>query len=211
MRALRVSLFVFLLSMSPPIDRPASAQFLSNASVGFTAKRVLIIDGQRYVGMMWHMPGEQRHEQVLPAMKSVLILRDGSEVVKMILPQLHTVVEFSLPRELSLLSDRGLTRNPVAQETVNGFATTKYAIEEEAPEGRAAGSLWLSREGIPMKCDAKFEAGNRKVTTIHWELRDVKIGRQDAALFEVPSGYAKLPPEAAAPLLGMRLARPPAL
>jgi hypothetical protein len=29
-------------------------------------------------------------------------------------------------------------------------------------------------------------------------------------LFEVPHGYAKLPPEAATPLVGMRLARPPA-
>jgi hypothetical protein len=38
----------------------------------------------------------------------------------------------------------------------------------------------------------------------------VKIGTQDAALFEVPQGYAKLAPEAAAALLGMRLARPSA-
>jgi len=41
-------------------------------------------------------------------------------------------------------------------------------------------------------------------------LRDVKLGRQDERLFEVPQGHAKLSPEAAAPLLGMRLATPPA-
>jgi hypothetical protein len=45
---------------------------------------------------------------------------------------------------------------------------------------------------------------------IRWELRHVKIGTQDPALFEIPHDYAKLPPEAAAPLLGMGLARPPA-
>ena len=61
-----------------------------------------------------------------------------------------------------------------------------------------------------MKCDGRFEAKSGKISTIHWELRHVKIGKQEAALFEVPQGYAKLPPEAAAPLLGMRLARPPA-
>ena len=208
MRALRVGLAFFLLSISPPINRPASAQIIGDASVGFAAERVLIIDGQSYVGMMWHMPGEQRHEQVLPALKSVLILRDGSEVGKMILPQLHTVVEFSLPKEFSLLSDRDLLRNPVAQETVNGIATTKYAVENNSPSGRASGSLWLSHEGIPMKCDAKFEAGNGRISTIYWELRLVKIGEQDPVLFEIPPGYAKLPPEAAAPLLGIRLARP---
>jgi len=59
-----------------------------------------------------------------------------------------------------------------------------------------------------MKCDARFAGDNGKASTIRWELRDVKLGTQDAALFEIPHGYAKLSPEAAAPLLGMRLARP---
>ena len=200
MPALRVSFVALLLSILPAIDRVASAEIVGDASVGFAAERTLIIDGQRYVGMMWHMPGEQRHEQVLPAMKSVLILRDGSEVVNMILPQLHTVVQFPLPSEFSLLADRGLLRNPVAQETVNGIATMKYAVEKSSPSGRASGSLWLSHEGIPMKCDAKFEAGNGKVRTIYWELRHVKIGGQEsrtvrgsAGLRETSSGSGRAP------------------
>jgi hypothetical protein len=61
-----------------------------------------------------------------------------------------------------------------------------------------------------MKCDARLATDKGRVSTIRWELRHVKIGTQDAALFEIPRDYAKLPPEAAAPLLGMRLARPPA-
>jgi hypothetical protein len=61
-----------------------------------------------------------------------------------------------------------------------------------------------------MRCDGKFEPKNGRRSTIYWELRDVKLGKQDEALFEVPHGYAKLPPEAAAPLLGMHLAAPPA-
>ncbi len=61
-----------------------------------------------------------------------------------------------------------------------------------------------------MRCDGKLESKNGKSSTIFWELRHVKLGKQDPALFEVPQGYAKLPPEAAAPLLGMRLAPAPA-
>jgi hypothetical protein len=79
----------------------------------------------------------------------------------------------------------------------------------KTPQGRAVGSLWLSQEGIPMKCDARLATDNGKVSTIRWELRHVKIGTQDAALFEVPHDYARLPAEAAAPFLGMPLARPP--
>jgi hypothetical protein len=209
MCVLRRILIAFRLAIPALIAMPASAETLGDARVGFSAERVLIIDGQSYVGRMWHMPGEQRHEQDLPALKPIFILRADSAIGDIILPKLHTVVEFALPKELSLLGNGSLLRKPVGQEAVNGIATTKYSVDEETPQGRAVGSLWLSREGIPMKCDASFAAGNGKVSTIRWELRHVKIGTQDAALFEIPHGYAKLPPEAAAQLLGMRLARPP--
>jgi hypothetical protein len=159
---------------------------------------------------MWHMPGEQRHEQDLPALRPIFILRADSAIGDIILPKLHTVVEFALPKELSILGDPGLLRQPVGQETVNGIATTKYDVDEKMPQGRAVGSLWLSQDGIPMKCDARVATDKGKVSMIRWELRHVKIGTQDPALFEIPHDYAKLPPEAAAPLLGMRLARPPA-
>jgi hypothetical protein len=197
-----------LLSMLGATQSPAET--LGDARVGFTAERVLVLDGRRYVGRIWHMPGEQRHEQDLPAINPVFILRAGSTLGDVVLPQLHTVVEFALPKEFSLLGNPNLLRKPVGQETVNGIMTTKYTVEEDVPGARIAGSLWLSRDGIPMKCDGKFEPKSGKSSTIYWELRHVKIGNQDKALFEVPQGYAKLPPEAAAPLLGMRLARPPA-
>src|ERR1700737_2829917 len=47
-----------LLSMLGSTHSPAET--LGDARVGFTAERVLVLDGRRYVGRMWHMPGEQR-------------------------------------------------------------------------------------------------------------------------------------------------------
>ena len=207
MRVLRCTLIVLLLAV---LAAPALAETLGDARVGFSAERVLVINGQSYVGRMWHMPGEPRHAQDLAALRPIFILRAGTTIGDIILPKLHTVVEFALPKELSILGDPNLLRNPVGQETVNGIATTKYEVDEEKPQGRAVGSLWLSEEGIPMKCDASLATDKGKVSTIRWELRHVKIGTQDPALFEIPHDYAKLPPEAAAPLLGMRLARPSA-
>jgi len=210
MRVLRRALIAVPLAVLPPVTAPASGETLGDARVGFSAERVLVINGQSYVGKMWHMPGEQRHDQNLPAIKPIFILRADSAIGDIILPQLHTVVEFALPKELSILGAPGLLRKPVGEETINGIATTKDAVDEETPRGRAIGTLWLSAEGIPMRCDAQFRADKGKVSVIRWELHHVKIGQQDAALFEIPRGYAKLPPEAAAPLFGMRLGRPPA-
>jgi hypothetical protein len=210
MRLLRCTLIAFPLAVLSPIAAPVSAETLGDARVGFSAERVLVIDGQSYVGRMWHMPGEQRHEQDLPALRPIFILHADSAIGDIILPKLHTVVEFALPKELSILADPALLRKPVGPETVNGIATTRYEVDEKTPQGRMVGSLWLSDDAIPMKCDARLATDKGKVSTIRWELRRVKIGAQDAALFEIPRDYAKLPPEAATPLLGMRLARPPA-
>jgi hypothetical protein len=208
MRFMRLTLVASLLCSLLPSPTKVLADTLGDARVGFTAERILVIDGHSYVGRMWHMPGEQRHEQQLSGIKPIFILRSQSSLGDIVLPQLHTVVEFSLPKELSLLSAPDLLRKPIGQDVVDGIATTKYRVEEDWPAGHATGFLWLSSDGIPMKCDGNFIAKNGKISMIHWELRHVTIGEQDVALFEVPPGYARLPPEAAATLLGIHLARP---
>ena len=207
MRALRLSPIAFSLSVL--LSTHAQAETIGDARVGFTAERVLILDGRSFVGRMWHMPGEQRHEQDFPAVKPVFILRADSTVGEIVLPQLHTVVEFVLPSAVAVFSHPDLWQ-PIGQDSIDGIATTQYLVENDSPEGRATGSLWLSRDGIPMKCVGKFETRNGKLSTIDWQLHHVKIGRQDAALFEIPRDYTKLPLEAAAPLLGMRIAPAPA-
>src|SRR5215831_4617811 len=148
MRRLCLALIALTLALLPVAGRP-SAETLGDARVGFSAERILIINGQTYVGKMWHMPGEQRHEQDLPALKPVFILRADSAIGDVVLPQLHTVVEFGLPKELAILDDPDLLRKPVGQETVNGIATTKYSVDQATPQGHTVGSLWLSAEGIP--------------------------------------------------------------
>ena len=183
----------------------ASAATLGEARVGFAADRILVFDGQRFVGRIWQMPGVQRHEQPLGGVTPAFILHRDSGIGDVVLSKLHTVVEFALPKAFALLENPGLLRHPLGAETVNGVPATRYAVDEGGPEGHAAGSLWLSRDGIPVKCEGSFTATDGKVWTVRWELRHVRIGRQDPGLFEIPKGFGKLRPEAVAPLLGLRL------
>ena len=203
MGAFRLSLIAFSLPVL--LSTHGRAETIGDARVGFTAERVLILDGRSYTGRMWHMPGEQRHEQDLQVIKPVFFLHADSTLGEIVLPQLHTVVEFVLPIGLSVLSHPDLNK-AIGQTSIEGIATTEYLVDENSAEGRATGSLWLSRDGIPMKCVGKFVSRNGRVSTIDWQLHHVTIGRQDAALFEVPRSYTKLPLEAAAPLLGIRVA-----
>ncbi|MGH7029574.1 MAG: hypothetical protein ACREE9_02780 [Stellaceae bacterium] len=184
----------------------APAGTLGDPRIGFSAERILVFDGHTYIGRIWSMPGEQRHEQDLPSVKPVFILHADSTVGDILLPQLHTAVEFVMPGALAALGRLDRLGKPVGEEQVNGIATTRYTIDKVIPEGRLSGALWLSADGIPMRCDGSLTRKNSKVTTVHWELRYVRTGPQDAALFRVPGGYSKLSPQAAATLLGLRLA-----
>jgi hypothetical protein len=204
MRALAVASIA--LAVLAGIGGRAPAGTLGDPSVGFTAERILVFDGHTYVGRMWSMPGEQRHDQDLPSLKPVFILHADSTEGDILLPQLHTAVEFAMPKALAVLGQPGLLGKPVGEETVNGIATTKYAVDKDIPEGRLSGTLWLSRDGIPMRCNGSLIRNNGKTTRVHWELRDLRIGPQNPTLFTVPEGYSKLSPQAAATLLGLRLA-----
>jgi hypothetical protein len=206
MKMHRLPLLALALAAGTTAPLAARAETLGNPQIGFTAERVLVFDGHSYIGRMWNMPGEQRHEQMLPAIKPSFILHANSAIADIVLANLHTAVEFALPRVLAALSRPAQLGRPVGHETVNGVATIKYAVDKAIAQGRLAGALWLGDYGIPMRCDGSFTGHDGKVSTVHWELRNVEIGRQDAALFEVPPGYNKLPPEAAAVLLGLRLA-----
>jgi hypothetical protein len=205
MRPFRLALIALSLVSAP--WTPVLAETLGDARVGFSADRILLLDGKSFVGKMWHMPGEQRHEQDLPGISPVIILHADSIIGQVLLPQLHTVVEFPLPKALSWLGHPDLG-HPIRSASVDGVETIEYELDQDSPDGHATGSLWLSPDGIPMKCVGKFEASNGKLSTIVWQLRRVRIGKQDPMLFEIPRGYAKLPSEAAASLLGLRIGGP---
>jgi hypothetical protein len=207
MRTIGLVLIASLLALAGA--RGVQALTLENARVGFTAERLLVLDGKTYVGRIWHMPGEERHEQQLQGVNPVFfILRDNSGVADIVLPKLHTVAEIPVPAALSILQNPQFLKHPVGSERIDGVATTKYAVDFTAPQGRATGYLWLTSAGIPLKCDGSFRTPHGKVTTIRWELRHLRMGPQPAALFAVPRGFSKLTPEALAPLLGLRLERP---
>jgi hypothetical protein len=199
MRSLRLVLFCLLL---PQI---AAAATLGEPKVGFSADRVLTIDGHSYLGRIWAMPGEERHEQAIQAFRPIFLLHAASPLGEIVLPQLKTIVEFVMPPELRLFADPALTKHPVGHASVNGIATTAYAIDETVPEGHAQGTLWLSRDDIPMKLAGTFIGHKGKPVAVRWELNHVRVGPQPAALFETPRGFSKLPAEAIVPLLGLKL------
>ncbi len=83
-------------------------------------------------------------------------------------------------------------QSEVGQETINGMKTTKSKVVAVKKDGSAkfGGFFWNTKEGIPMKMDLLSKEGDKKIRMAS-ELNNLKIEKQNPALFEIPPGYTK--------------------
>ncbi|MBS0150567.1 MAG: hypothetical protein JSR31_06465 [Nitrospira sp.] len=80
----------------------------------------------------------------------------------------------------------------VGSETINGLKTTKskiVAVKKDG-SGKFGGFFWTTKEGITVKMDMLSKEGDKKMRMTS-ELSNLKIEKQDPALFEIPAGYTK--------------------
>jgi hypothetical protein len=182
----------------------AEAAMVGDASIPFTAERKVTVNGHAYTGVLYHVPGRERHEQDLIG-RDIFILDAETGHGYLVVPSIHTYVEFPFPPELAALASRELTRHPEGEERINGVRTTRYRIHHEVADGnRIDGTAWVSRENVLMKFDVTItREGHGKPLKIAMELSHLKEGPQDPSLFEVPEGLTRLPTEALGPLMGI--------
>jgi hypothetical protein len=182
----------------------AGAAMLGDARVSYSAERTVTVNGRSYVGMVFHVPGRERHEQEIQGIPEVIILDAATKQGLMVLPSLNSYIAFSFPRIMAELDDPALRSSPVGQETVNGVGTTKYRVDHTAADGsHAQGFAWVSGQGVLMRLDGTVTgSGASRGTAIRLELAGLKLGPQNPHLFELPPGLLKLPSGALQGLLG---------
>ncbi len=192
------------LALAVVTAMPARAALLGDAALSYSAQRTVTVNGHSYTGMVFHIPGRDRHEQAIQGIEEVVILDASAKHGWLLLPGLGSYVDFAFPQLMAELGDPGLLRHPVGREIVNGVRTTKFRIDRTAADGmQAHGFAWVSPDGVLMRLDGTVERpGASRSTAIRMELDKVKLGRQDPSLFDLPPGLVRLPGEALQPLLG---------
>lgn len=121
----------------------------------------------------------------------VTIIRRDKKVMWQLMPG-NMYMEMSLDRPDSRdLHSMDVQQTAVGEETVNGIKTTKYKTIATAKDGKKFGGFfWVTKDGIMVKADLLYKEGDRK-DRVAIELKNLKIGKQDPKLFEVPPGYTK--------------------
>jgi len=95
-----------------------------------------------------------------------------------------------------------IEKTVVGQEVVNGMQTTKYKTVYQSSRGKFGGFTWINEDNIAVKGFMISDEGGRK-QRILFELHNIKIGNQDAALFELPSGARKIDMGGLGGMMGM--------
>lgn len=187
--------------------QPARAQqLLGDTRVPYSADRTVVTGGKTYVGRVYASPGKQRHEENINGLPIVAILRADKKLAWLELADLHIFTDFRFPDAISDYASQDQLGAPIGSEPVAGLMAKKYRIERQGADGsQMFGYAWINDEGIVLKLDGSFIAPNGRETKASYELSNVRRGPQQPGLFELPPGMTRLPPEAVAPLMGIKL------
>ena len=145
-------------------------------------------------GRVHYTPTRERREMVQGGQKMITIQRQDKKVMWTLMPEEKMYMEMSLDRKRAPgdLSGYKIEQTKVGPETVNGVSATKSkVIMTDAKGAKMGGFMWTTKDGIVVKTDvvAVDKGGKQRMKM---ELTNLKVTKQDAALFEIPTGYTNM-------------------
>jgi len=148
-------------------------------------------------GHVNYTPTRERREMVTDGGdKMTMIVRHDKKVAWMLTPSEKMYMEMSLDQASNQARDDTskykIEQTVIGPETVNGVNTIKSKIIMTGPKGeKMGGFMWVTKENIVVKMDA-IAVDKKDKKRFKTELTDLKIGKQDSALFEIPPDYSKM-------------------
>jgi hypothetical protein len=166
---------------------------LPQPTVEYSADRIMETEAGTFEGKVYAAKDKERSETTMRNMQSVMILRRDKQVGYMLMPAQKMYQQMDLAQAQQ--QSGGQPQNQaditeVGSETVEGQSTIKYKLIMK--DGSAGGFMWFTKDGILVKMDTVVKNGRDK-SRMTITLKNLKIGSQDAALFEVPAGYNAMP------------------
>ncbi|MGE0373407.1 MAG: DUF4412 domain-containing protein [Gammaproteobacteria bacterium] len=172
-----------------------AAMALEPARVDYSADEIMETAEMSIEGRAYYSAGKSRREMLMQGMRQVMITRPDKKVMWTLMPEQRMYMEIKLGDAgagQGDLSGYEVEQTTVGPEEVNGVMTTKSKVVVTGEKGdKMGGFWWMSDDGIVVKMDViAMDKGSK--ARIKKELRNIKIGSQDPALFEIPAGYEKM-------------------
>jgi Domain of unknown function (DUF4412) len=172
---------------------PAVAD-LPEAKVEYAADSSMETAQGAMQGRVFHARGKERREMNASGERMVTISRQDKKVMWMLMPEQKAYMEMALGSSTDQgdISGWAFEQTVVGPEDLDGLKTTKSKVTAKGPRGEKMGGFWwTTADGVTVKMDMlALEKGSKM--RIKMELKNLKVGKQDPALFEIPAGYSKM-------------------
>jgi hypothetical protein len=145
-------------------------------------------------GKLYYAPGKEVREYNQDGQKMISIMRHDKKVMWMLMPEDKSYMEMKIPKEgrPGDMSAYDIKQTNIGPETVNGIKTTKSKIIMTGPKGvKLGGFYWTTREGIVVKVDA-IAIDKKSKARIKQELKNLKVGKLNPSVFDIPAGYTRM-------------------
>ncbi|TMQ27070.1 MAG: DUF4412 domain-containing protein [Nitrospirae bacterium] len=172
---------------------PVWATQLSRPQVEYSADSVMQTEEGTMEQHVYVTPAKERREMLTgDGDGSVQIFRFDSKVMWQVMPSQKMYMEHSTAKAGAKdMSQWDFEETVMGEEVLNGMKVTKYKTIATSTDGKKYGGFsWRTKEGISIKTDLLYKEGNEKKRMMT-ELKNVKVGKQDPKLFEVPEGFTK--------------------
>ncbi len=190
--SLRLCTMIVLASLLGTV--PVWAAQLSRPQVEYSADSVMQTEDSTTEQRVYVTPAKERRETLTGSGDgSVQIFRHDTKVMWQLMPSEKMYMEHSMGKKKGNdPSQWDFEETVMGEETLNGVKVTKYKTIATSTDGKKYGGFsWRTKEGISIKTDLLYKEGNEKHRMMT-ELKNVKVGKQDPQLFEIPKGYTKL-------------------
>ncbi|WP_455389026.1 DUF4412 domain-containing protein [Petrachloros mirabilis] len=172
---------------------PVWAAQLARPNVEYSADSVMQTEEGTIEQHVYVTPTKERREMLTGSGDgAVQIFRHDSKVMWQLMPSEKMYMEHKMgERKGNDPSQWDFEETVMGEETLNGIKVIKYKTIATSTDGKKYGGFsWRTKEGISIKSDLLYKEGNEK-SRMMTELKNVKIGRQDPKMFEIPEGYTK--------------------
>lgn len=157
----------------------------------FSADQIRTINNKTTTGKIYFTPSAMRVEGADPkGNKSVQIMRFDQKVMWSLLPAQNMYIEMpwgNLGEFAAWADQQGVQRESLGMEQVGDYHCEKFRVHVKVMGQDSTSFEWDAKEldGLPVK--TQDEKG--KWST---EYKNVQLGAQEPALFEIPAGYQKM-------------------
>ena len=187
---------MFLMVAAMTLAGAAQAASPAPPQAEYSADTVIETAEVSMKGRVHYTPTRERREMVMGSGgdKMITITRQDKKVAWTLMPaeKMYMETKNTGSKAKDDPSSYKIEQTVVGPDTVNGVSTTKSKIVMTGAKGeKMGGFMWTTKENIVVKIDA-IAIEKKQKHRFKTELTNLKIGKQDPKLFEVPAGYEKM-------------------